>query len=110
MDMCDLVTGGAACAVPGSSSSSSNPLAALANTLIVSSSKIQENKEIPTSITPSSEGQTYTQTNDHLGPLDQPFVDPNAPQHREGLACFGNMQEFFLNINLTSTFFAAFTV
>ena len=41
MDMRDLVTGGAACAVPGSSSSSSNPLAALANTLIGSSSKIQ---------------------------------------------------------------------
>ena len=41
MDMRDLVTGGIACAVPGSSSSSSNPLAALANTLIGSSSKIQ---------------------------------------------------------------------
>ncbi|KAL4622039.1 hypothetical protein ACB092_06G268300 [Castanea dentata] len=82
MDMHDLVTSGAACAIPGSSSSSSNPLAALANTLFGSSSKIQENKEIPTSITPSSNGQIYTQNNAHLGPLDQPFVDPNAPQHQ----------------------------
>ncbi|KAK7860192.1 peroxisome biogenesis protein 5 [Quercus suber] len=88
MDMRDLVTGGAACAVPGSSSSSSNPLAALANTLIGSSSKIQENKEIPTSITPSSERQIYTETNDHLGALDQPFVDPNAPQHSDFLRGF----------------------
>lgn len=37
--MRELVTGGAACAVPGSSSSSSNPLGALANALIGSSSK-----------------------------------------------------------------------
>lgn len=49
--MRDLVTGGAACAVPGSSSS--NPLGALANALIGStSSKTQERlKEIPTSVT-----------------------------------------------------------
>lgn len=39
--MRELVTGGAACAVPGSSSSSSNPLGALANALIGSSSKTQ---------------------------------------------------------------------
>jgi hypothetical protein len=40
MAMRDLVTGGAACAVPGSSSSS-NPLGALANALVGSSSKIE---------------------------------------------------------------------
>jgi len=39
MAMRELVTGAAACAVPGSSSSSSNPLGALANALIGSSSK-----------------------------------------------------------------------
>jgi len=38
MAMRELVTGGAACAVPGSSSSS-NPFGALANALIGSSSK-----------------------------------------------------------------------
>lgn len=40
MAMRELVTGGAACAVPGSSSSS-NPIGALANALIGSSSKTQ---------------------------------------------------------------------
>lgn len=40
MAMRELVTGGAACAVPGSSSSS-NPIGALANALIGSSSKPQ---------------------------------------------------------------------
>lgn len=40
MAMRDLVTGGAACTVPGSSSSS-NPLGALANALVGSSSKTQ---------------------------------------------------------------------
>lgn len=40
MAMRDLVTGGAACAVPGSSSSS-NPLGALTNALLGSSSKTQ---------------------------------------------------------------------
>lgn len=40
MAMRDLVTGGAACAVPGSSSSS-NPFGALANAMIGSSSKTQ---------------------------------------------------------------------
>ncbi|KAA8523475.1 hypothetical protein F0562_009898 [Nyssa sinensis] len=39
MAICELVTGGAACALPGSSSSS-NPLCALANALIASSSKL----------------------------------------------------------------------
>lgn len=40
MAMRELVTGGAACAVPGSASSS-NPLGALANALVGSSSKTQ---------------------------------------------------------------------
>ncbi|KAL5729687.1 Peroxisomal membrane signal receptor PTS1 [Ranunculus cassubicifolius] len=48
MAMRELVTGGAACAVPGSSSSSSNPIGALANTLLGSSSKTQERiNELP---------------------------------------------------------------
>ena len=41
MAMRELVTGGAACAVPGSSSSSANPLGALSNALVGSSSKTQ---------------------------------------------------------------------
>lgn len=41
MAMRDLVSGGASCAEPGSSSSSLNPLGALANVLIGSSSKTQ---------------------------------------------------------------------
>lgn len=78
MAMRELVSGGAACAVPGSSSSS-NPLGALANALIGSSSKIEEKiKEIPTSIPSSSERHFYPEANDHLGALDQPFVEPNA--------------------------------
>lgn len=88
MAMRDLVTGGAACAVPGSSSSS-NPLGTLANALIGSSSKIEEKvKEIPTSATTSSERQFYPDTHDHLGALDQPFVDPNAPQGSQFLRGF----------------------
>ncbi|OAY75051.1 Peroxisome biogenesis protein 5 [Ananas comosus] len=46
MAMRDLVTGGAACAVPGSSSSS-NPFGALANAILGSSSKTQELKGLP---------------------------------------------------------------
>lgn len=42
MAMREVVTGGAACAVPGSSSSS-NPLGALANALLGSSSKTKVN-------------------------------------------------------------------
>ncbi|KAF3774270.1 Peroxisome biogenesis protein 5 [Nymphaea thermarum] len=48
MALRDLVSGGAACAVPGSSSSSSNPFGALANTILGSSSKTQERlNELP---------------------------------------------------------------
>jgi hypothetical protein len=35
-------------------------------------------KEIPTSIPSSSERHFYPEANDHLGALDQPFVDPNS--------------------------------
>lgn len=41
MAMRDLVTGGAACAVPGTAASSSNPFGALANAILGSSSKTQ---------------------------------------------------------------------
>ncbi|GER52742.1 peroxisomal targeting signal 1 receptor [Striga asiatica] len=59
MAMRELVSGGAACAVPGSSSSS-NPLGALANALIGSSSKTQERlREIPTATTTVSDGNVY---------------------------------------------------
>ncbi|KAK4491841.1 hypothetical protein RD792_002618 [Penstemon davidsonii] len=59
MAMRELVSGGAACAVPGSSSSS-NPLGALANALIGSSSKTQERlREIPTATTTTSDGNLY---------------------------------------------------
>ncbi|XP_047320093.1 peroxisome biogenesis protein 5-like [Impatiens glandulifera] len=59
MAMRDLVTGGAACAVPGSSSSS-NPLGALANNLFGSSSKTQERlREIPTLSSTTSDGNIY---------------------------------------------------
>ncbi|KAG8386585.1 hypothetical protein BUALT_Bualt03G0163600 [Buddleja alternifolia] len=69
MAMRDLVSGGAACAMPGSSSSSSsNPLGALANALIGSSSKTQERlREIPTATATTSDGNLYTG-------LEQPFA------------------------------------
>ncbi|KAL3643229.1 Peroxisomal membrane signal receptor PTS1 [Castilleja foliolosa] len=59
MAMRELVSGGAACAVPGSSSSS-NPLGALANALVGSSSKTQERlREIPSATTTTSDGNLY---------------------------------------------------
>ncbi|KAL8147024.1 hypothetical protein AgCh_004658 [Apium graveolens] len=58
MAMRELVSGGAACAEPGSSSS--NPLGALANALIGSSSKTQERlQEVPTSTNRVSNGNIY---------------------------------------------------
>ncbi|GLT83786.1 hypothetical protein SLE2022_020570 [Rubroshorea leprosula] len=81
MAMRELVTGGAACAVPGSSSSS-NPLGALANALVGSSSKNQETlKEIPTSTTTaSSPAKFYTETGVALpgSEFEQPFLQSNA--------------------------------
>ncbi|KAK6934707.1 hypothetical protein RJ641_034862 [Dillenia turbinata] len=60
MAMRDLVAGGAAFAVPGSSSSS-NPVAALANALIGSSSKTTQErlKELPASIPTTSDRRYY---------------------------------------------------
>nr|ACU16330.1 unknown [Glycine max] len=59
MAMRDLVSGAAACG--DSSSSSSNPLASLANALIGSSSKTQERlKEIPTSTPTDPASQFYS--------------------------------------------------
>ncbi|XWS11457.1 hypothetical protein CRYUN_Cryun38cG0084500 [Craigia yunnanensis] len=80
MSMRELVTGGAACAVPASSSSSSNPLGALANTLIGSSSKTQERlKEIPN----TAHTQFYSHTDDSIAALPGselygPFLQSNA--------------------------------
>lgn len=85
MAMRELVSGGAACAVPGSSSSS-NPLGALANALVGSSSKTQERlKEIPTSTNnASSPAEFYSDTTgNRFGALpgsefDQPYLQSNA--------------------------------
>ncbi|KAJ9567703.1 hypothetical protein OSB04_003669 [Centaurea solstitialis] len=60
MAMRELVTGGAACAVPGSSSSS-NPLGALANALIGSSSQKERLQEIPTSALNTSGNNFYSE-------------------------------------------------
>ncbi|XP_007020291.2 PREDICTED: peroxisome biogenesis protein 5 isoform X1 [Theobroma cacao] len=77
----ELVTGGAACAVSGSSSSSSNPLGALANALIGSSSKTQERlKEIPNAAAATSHTQFYDDPVAALpgSELDHPFLQSNA--------------------------------
>ncbi|KAG5376099.1 hypothetical protein IGI04_040695 [Brassica rapa subsp. trilocularis] len=82
MAMRDLVNGGAACAVPGSSSSS-NPLGALTNALLGSSSKTQERlKEIPNA-TRSGPGPQFYSQDQHLSSLpgselDQPVLQPGA--------------------------------
>ncbi|CAM8984924.1 unnamed protein product [Rhodiola kirilowii] len=96
MAMRDLVTGGAACAVPGSTSSS-NPLGALANALVGSSSKTQgmigmkeilgraedqeRLNEIPT--LPGTSGSVYPDFSNQVGlpgsELDQQqFLPPSA--------------------------------
>ncbi|CAK9148937.1 unnamed protein product [Ilex paraguariensis] len=82
MAMRDLVTGGAACAVPGSSSSS-NPLGALSNALVGSSSKTQEKlQEIPTPATTTSGSNFYTGAEEPLAALTESESDyllhPNA--------------------------------
>ncbi|KAE8723583.1 Peroxisome bioproteinsis protein 5 [Hibiscus syriacus] len=85
MSMRELVTGGTACAVPGSSSSSSsNPLGALANALIGSSSKNQGVlKEIPNNSAAAPHSQFYSHTGDPVAALpgselDRPFLQSNA--------------------------------
>lgn len=82
MAMRDLVSGGAACAVPGSSSSS-NPLGSLANALLGSSPKTQERfPDIPTSTTIPSDGSAYVETGEPLSVLPGSELDhppqPNA--------------------------------
>ncbi|XP_031257553.1 peroxisome biogenesis protein 5 isoform X2 [Pistacia vera] len=82
MAMRELVSGGAACPAPGSSSS--NPLGTLANALIGTSSKTQERlKEIPTATPTTSDSQFYSETGDHLRALpgsefDHQLLQPNA--------------------------------
>ncbi|KAE8708335.1 Peroxisome bioproteinsis protein 5 [Hibiscus syriacus] len=94
MSMCELVTGGVACAVPSSSSSSSNRLGALANVLIGSSSKTQcVLKEIPNTAAASPHTQFYSHANDPLAALpgselDRPFLQSNA-QGSEFIRGFG---------------------
>ncbi|XP_052486652.1 peroxisome biogenesis protein 5 isoform X2 [Gossypium raimondii] len=93
MSMRELVTGGAACAVPGSSSSSSNPLGAFANALIGSSSKTQGVlKEIPNAAAASPHAQFYPHADDPVAALpgselDRPFLQSN-PQGSEFIRGF----------------------
>ncbi|KAL9666686.1 hypothetical protein QQ045_001022 [Rhodiola kirilowii] len=101
MAMRDLVTGGAACAVPGAtSSSSSNPLGALANALVGSSSKTQERlKEIPT--TPVTSGTVYPNFGQQVGLPgsehdQQQFLHPDA-QGSEFYNQFRAVDHGFLN-------------
>ncbi|GMH05900.1 hypothetical protein Nepgr_007740 [Nepenthes gracilis] len=84
MAMRELVTGGAACAVPGSSSVA-NPLSNLANALIGSSSKTQERlKEIPTSTTAGSHGQFNSDHDDFSTTLPGSESDYQQNQHADG--------------------------
>ncbi|PPD70683.1 hypothetical protein GOBAR_DD32440 [Gossypium barbadense] len=93
MSMRELVTGGAACAVPGSSSSSSNPLGAFANALMGSSSKTQGVlKEIPNAAAASPHAQFYPHADDPVAALpgselDRPFLQSN-PQGSEFIRGF----------------------
>ncbi|KAL9998864.1 putative tetratricopeptide-like helical domain superfamily [Helianthus debilis subsp. tardiflorus] len=80
MAMRDLVTGGAACAVPGSSSSS-NPLGALANALIGSSSQKERLQEIPTSSLNPSGNTLYPGVVDPMSAL--PGSELEHPLHQQ---------------------------
>ncbi|CAI0540820.1 unnamed protein product [Linum tenue] len=98
MAMRELVSGGAACAVPGSSSSS-NPLGALANALVGSSSKTQERlNEIPTSTSTGGENRFFQQPVDPLTALpgtevDGPFAPATAQQGSEFLQGFRGAEQ-----------------
>lgn len=83
MAMRDLVTGGASCTVPGSSSAS-NPLGSLANALIGSSSKTQEVKEIPTSTSLGSSSQFYSTSDGQLTALPGSESEYQLNQHSAG--------------------------
>ncbi|KAJ1416997.1 peroxisomal targeting signal 1 receptor [Sesbania bispinosa] len=79
--MRDLITGATACPDPSASSSSANPLGALANALIGSSSKTQERlKEIPTSTPTGPASQFYSELPNQLpgSEFDKPFLDANS--------------------------------
>lgn len=66
----DLVTGGAACAVPGAPSSSSNPLGVLADSIFGSSSKTQERlNELPALAGSGPSGISEIRTNGRLTSL-----------------------------------------
>ncbi|KAF8414342.1 hypothetical protein HHK36_002343 [Tetracentron sinense] len=80
MAMRELVTGGAACAVPGSSSSS-NPLGTLTNALIGSSSKTQGLKELPASTLTGPVAPSYSGTDGHLTALPGLDYDNQQFQH-----------------------------
>nr|DAD29004.1 TPA_asm: hypothetical protein HUJ06_030472 [Nelumbo nucifera] len=94
MSMRDLVSGGAACAVPGSASTS-NPLGALANTLLGSSSKTQERlKELPGATLTGPDAPLYPGSDGQLSTLpgleyDQQHQHPDA-QGSEFLPSFRN--------------------
>ncbi|GAB4849846.1 Peroxisomal membrane signal receptor PTS1 [Ancistrocladus abbreviatus] len=84
MAMRELVTGGAACSLPGSSSSA-NPLSALADTLIGSSPKTQEKlKEIPTSTSTVFNNQLNSDGNGHFTTLPGSESDYLQNQHSNG--------------------------
>ncbi|XAR67296.1 hypothetical protein NMG60_11002000 [Bertholletia excelsa] len=88
MAMRDIVTGGAACAVPGSSSSS-NPFGALANALIGSTSKTHETlKEIPTSATTTSDGTFYAGPDEQLTTLPGSEFDHPPQLNSQGAEFF----------------------
>ncbi|XP_042497602.1 peroxisome biogenesis protein 5-like [Macadamia integrifolia] len=81
MAMRELVTGGGACVVPGSSSSS-NPLGAFANTLLGSSSKNQERvKELPGTTLTGPETSLYSGSNDRVATLPGSEYDYQRYQH-----------------------------
>ncbi|XP_043700533.1 peroxisome biogenesis protein 5 isoform X1 [Telopea speciosissima] len=81
MAMRDMVTGGAACAVPGSSSSS-NPLGALANSLLGSASKSQERvKELPGTTITGPDTPFYSGSNDHVATLPGSEYDHQQYRH-----------------------------
>ncbi|PIN04354.1 TPR repeat-containing protein [Handroanthus impetiginosus] len=83
MAMRELVSGGAACAVPGSSSS--NPLGSLANALIGSSSKTQERlREIPTATATTSDGSLYTGAEEPLAGLPGSELEHTLHSNAQG--------------------------
>ncbi|KAL9230623.1 hypothetical protein vseg_005951 [Gypsophila vaccaria] len=92
MAMRDLVNGGAAC----DPSSSSNPLGALASTLLGSSSKTQERlKEIPTATSSGTSNQFHSSSNGQLTALPGSESDYQLNLQPNG-------QEFLHNFRATS--------